>query len=215
MSIITKALEWKTIDRVFNEWPSGPWDDEPDKAQWQDQATGFACLAVRSSHSGHWCGYVGVPQSHPTFGKNYDDVDVQVHGGLTFSAQCNDHSRSHWKEWREKISLEKFAEEARQYPKGDSARWIRTWAPCLDNYDLFVSQCQASAICHITDSSEDVIWWLGFDCAHSGDLSPSDYQRPDYVQKVSTAPWPTSYKSLAYVKNECSKLASQLAQMVV
>ena len=32
------------------------------------------------------CGYAGVPENHPAAGHSYDDVCVQAHGGLTFSA---------------------------------------------------------------------------------------------------------------------------------
>lgn len=34
-------------------------------------------------------GYVAVPKDHPFFGKDYDDVDVEVHGGLTFACPGN------------------------------------------------------------------------------------------------------------------------------
>lgn len=30
-------------------------------------------------------GYVKVPKDHPDYGKSYEDVDVDVHGGLTYS----------------------------------------------------------------------------------------------------------------------------------
>lgn len=29
-------------------------------------------------------GYVQIPQGHPWFGLDYDDIDVEVHGGLTY-----------------------------------------------------------------------------------------------------------------------------------
>lgn len=32
-----------------------------------------------------YCGYVGIPTNHPFFEKNYDEIDISVHGGLTFS----------------------------------------------------------------------------------------------------------------------------------
>lgn len=72
---------------VFGE---GPWLDEPDKVQWQNKKTGLPCLAIRHQGLGHWCGYVGVPEGHPAFGKRYDDVDVSVHGGLTFADSCRE-----------------------------------------------------------------------------------------------------------------------------
>lgn len=34
---------------------------------------------------GHRCGYVAVPHEHPAYGKGYDDVDVEAHGGLTYA----------------------------------------------------------------------------------------------------------------------------------
>ena len=83
-----KTIEYTTIDRGEQGWPSGPWDGEPDKVQWPDPETGLPCLAVRHSTSGHWCGYVGVDESHPLHGEEYGAPDVDVHGGLTFSGSC-------------------------------------------------------------------------------------------------------------------------------
>lgn len=68
--------------------PPGPWQDEPDKVQWVDEATGLDCLIVRNPVMGNLCGYVGVPEGHPEFGKGYDDVPVNVHGGLTYADGC-------------------------------------------------------------------------------------------------------------------------------
>ena len=31
------------------------------------------------------CGYVGLPKGHKYVGKHYDELDLDVHGGLTFS----------------------------------------------------------------------------------------------------------------------------------
>jgi len=83
-----KTLEWTTIDK--SAWGPGAWQDEPDKRQWQDAATGLPCLMVRNQRTGNWCGYVGVPEGHPYYGKDYDSVDVDVHGGLTFADKCAD-----------------------------------------------------------------------------------------------------------------------------
>jgi len=79
---------WTTADK--SSWGPGPWQDEPDKEQWADETTGFACLLKRSTHSGSLCGYVGVPEGHPWHGKNWDDVDADVHGGLTYSGLCQE-----------------------------------------------------------------------------------------------------------------------------
>lgn len=34
---------------------------------------------------GHFCAYVKIPKGHPYYGKAYDDINLNVHGGLTFS----------------------------------------------------------------------------------------------------------------------------------
>lgn len=82
-----ETREYRTLDR--SRWSPGPWDSEPDKIQWQDEATGLPCMVRRSPHMGFWCGYVGVPEGHPAFGQGYDDVTVEVHGGLTFAEKCS------------------------------------------------------------------------------------------------------------------------------
>jgi hypothetical protein len=137
----------------------GPWDAEPDKAQWTDPDTGLPCLAVRHRTSGHWCGYVGVSSEHPRHGVSYDEMyDLNVHGGPTFSGPCD------------------------------------------------LSDDEREGICHVSDEGElDDVWWVGFDCAHGGDLSPGMIQ---YGSMFSSG----TYRSLEYVKAECALLASQLAE---
>jgi hypothetical protein len=47
--------------------------------------SGLECM-TQLSPVGIPCGYVAVPESHPDYGKHYDDMeDIEVHGGLTFS----------------------------------------------------------------------------------------------------------------------------------
>jgi hypothetical protein len=35
---------------------------------------------------GHLCGYVKVPKDHPYFGKEYDLMNIDCHGGLTYAS---------------------------------------------------------------------------------------------------------------------------------
>jgi hypothetical protein len=79
--------EYTTIDK--SAWGDGPWQAEPDKVQWRDEATGLPCLAKRGNpHFGNWCGYVGVPEAHPLF--KTDGEGLVVHGGITFTGTCDD-----------------------------------------------------------------------------------------------------------------------------
>ena len=75
---------WHTEDKT--DWLAGPWQEEPDKAQWIT-AAGLDGLIVRGP-MGALCGYVGVPPSHPAFKVDFETVDVAVHGGLTFANMC-------------------------------------------------------------------------------------------------------------------------------
>jgi hypothetical protein len=82
-----ETREYRTTDKT--EWGDGPWLTEPDKIQWKDEATGLPCLIVRNVRvTGALCGYVGVAEGHPDFEKGYNDVAVEVHGGLTFADFC-------------------------------------------------------------------------------------------------------------------------------
>lgn len=160
-----KAMEWTFRDK--SDWGNGPWQTEPDKAQWIDESTGLPCLMVRGP-SGALCGYVGVSSGHPAFEKHYDSVLVDTHWGLTFSSHCQeDHEHG---------------------------------------------------VCHRVEAGEDDnVWWLGFDCAHSGDLCPAhskynkDFERrhPRFAGMSDR----DEYRSVDFVRNEVRKLAAQLRDL--
>ena len=67
-------------------WPNGQWDEEPqDFVAWNSPKTGYRCWLRRDS-LGYWCGYVGVPMSHPLSGMGlYDVPALVVHGGVSYS----------------------------------------------------------------------------------------------------------------------------------
>jgi hypothetical protein len=67
----------------------GEWKKEPNRLNWKH--AGLDCMLVRHPTLLHWCGYVGLPANHPDFGKDYDSVPVDVHGGLTYAKACDGH----------------------------------------------------------------------------------------------------------------------------
>lgn len=71
-------------------WGDGPWQREVDKVVFTDEATGLPCLIKRSHLSGSLCGYVGVAEGHPWFGRSAGEVDAEVHGGLTYADFCQE-----------------------------------------------------------------------------------------------------------------------------
>lgn len=64
---------------VEREWPP----EDSTLKQWV--ASGLEC-AVAQGYS--LCGYAKVPTGHPCENLDYDDVDVKVHGGLTFRCKA-------------------------------------------------------------------------------------------------------------------------------
>ena len=168
-TLAMETIEFRIVDKTG--WGDGPWQAEPDKRQWQDKATGLPCLIVRNP-IGALCGYVGVPAGHPVHGKGYDDVDVGVHGGLTFADRCHEGAEEH-------------------------------------------------SICHKPAPGEsDDVWWLGFDCAHAGDLSPQHAATmreirvmPEFRRLPSPYMRDDTYKDIAYVEGEVQRLAAQLAAL--
>ena len=84
---------WRTLTDKKEKWGAGEWNHEPDKAQWINLDAKLDCLIVRN-HMGALCGYVGVPKKHPFYQKSYSqvfetpDVEIRVHGGLTFNGLC-------------------------------------------------------------------------------------------------------------------------------
>lgn len=130
----------------------GEWKNELHRIEFKH--VGLSCMMVRNFTFGHWCGYVGVPPGHPAHGKAYADLDVHIHGGITYANGC----------------------------------------------DHF--------ICHKPDFGEpDELYWIGFDCAHFGDVSPF------YPYKMGSDPKLLSYKNEQFVIRETKRLAEQLAEM--
>jgi len=137
----------------------GAWDAEPNRMEWEHQ--GLQCLLVRHEHSLHWCGYVGIPPSHPLFGKTYGEVGnlLDAHGEVNFSNEC------------------------------------------------------AGVVCHIPKEGDvDDLWWFGFDCGHTWDLSPTwlDSSVSDSLRRLLKD---KTYRDTAFARAHVSSLAEQLAKI--
>lgn len=72
----------------------------------------------------------------------------------------------------------------------------------------FAARChpqedEARGICHPKEgAANETVWWLGFDCAHAGDVCPK-YKPYSYCYGA--------YRYFDYVKREVTQLAAQLA----
>ena len=136
-----QTIEYRdVVDKT--EWGPGPWQDEPDKKQWQDAATALPCLIVRGP-SGSLCGYVGLPASHRYYGSEYDHVEVDVHWAEADSVDAIRRRTSRAKLLREAAAALSRAEAEREFRgtriavalfamrRGDSDKAIAVLEACL------------------------------------------------------------------------------------
>ena len=77
-------------------------------------------------------------------------------------------------------------------------------------------------ICHSGDVANKCVWWLGFDCSHSDDISPAYFNffkerglQPDGVsieshRLLNSGEWRT-YKNIDYVIKEVESLATKVS----
>jgi len=59
---------------------------EPDREEFDH--LGFKCAVIRMSRHGHFCGYVGLDETHPWYGLGEPQMrrlKLAVHGGITFA----------------------------------------------------------------------------------------------------------------------------------
>lgn len=175
------SWQWKTISPFFS---------EPDFEA--GCAYGLHYWMQRNSMKA-WCGYVGIPKSHPWFGLSYgDEVYVPNRGELQFSEIGS--------------PIAYLIEVLKPAPKAD-----------MVNIDVLLD-----AHGGITWSGDhkprhypDGLWWFGFDCSHAWDTSPQDMIRA-FVDPYDS-PWrlrgDSVYRDHKYVRSQCFKLASQLSDI--
>ena len=91
----------------------------------------------------------------------------------------------------------------------------------------YANHCAEDAgICHKAEPGEpDNVWWLGFDCAHGGDITPK-HDDPESESNLrmrerhpdmqwGNFPWKKNsvYRDIDYVRRETESLAEQLREL--
>lgn len=102
-------------------------------------------------------------------------------------------------------------------PKPDG--YEEGWYPDVHGGLTFSGFCREeekeTGICHVPGPGEpDRVWWLGFDCAHAGDMTGMKWQaeNPEVYAKLKEATrriCTDTYRTLEYVKGEVELLAAQ------
>lgn len=124
--------------------------------------------------SGALCGYIGVLPPHPWHGKDY--------GGCALPEPCDDYWCDHSVSSRVSVHGGLTFASACQHGEDESR-----------------------GVCHVPlNGRSDSVWWLGFDCAHYGDVTPqTDAAYP------RSRDYGAAYRTVSYVVDEVRSLASQ------
>jgi hypothetical protein len=122
-----------------------PWEKEPNELVWE--AHGFHCRLARGP-MGHWCGYVGVDENHPLYGKGYgESLDV----------------------------LKPLQEQRLKEPLGETPS-LAVMMSILTGGEFNTSMDMVfnvhGGVTFAGKYPKENLWLIGFDCAHSGDLCP-------------------------------------------
>jgi len=163
----------------------GLWENEPDK--FDGEHCGYK-TAMRRGPMGGWCGYVGIPESHPWFGKHYSDkvkvpqevierpLDIDKVGAINLFC-----------------ALGRGDEDAKE-----------GWMDMVLAIDVHGGLTFSDACC--PKGGPEGLWWLGFDCGHAGDLVPGMLDKyPEWYRGGDDV-----YRHAEYVKGEVESMAEQL-----
>lgn len=72
------------LNRTFEECKK----DKVGTIYYDNEHYGFRVVVLRGGFS--LCAYIGLPHNHPLAGKGYDDIKLNVHGGLTYASSSSE-----------------------------------------------------------------------------------------------------------------------------
>jgi hypothetical protein len=96
---------------------------------------------------GHRCGYVTVPDGHPCAGKDYDELDVEVHGGLTFGAGAKfGFDCAHFYDAKDpELMSDEYRKIYERWPRFDEGGTVRTLEFCVAECERLAAQLKELA----------------------------------------------------------------------
>lgn len=158
---------------------------EADKVAWRDPGSGYDCIMHRDTVGGFLSGFVGVPRDHPLWGWEHEavpvDFGIEVHGGLSYSAICQDGPSP----------LRRLIREAHRICHVRADR-PAAYEPLRQAGD------------HRVDDAH--VWWFGFSCNQAYDVVPANTRGSGYL----SAEVGGEYRDDGYVVREVTNLAAQL-----
>ena len=103
---------------------------------------------VKIMPQGHRCGYVTLPDGHPCNGKDYNDLAIQVHcgltygGGATFGFDC-----AHYCDKPDmNLMSESFKQAYEKFGKPEYVCYLdHSYFPTVKTLDFCIEQCESMA----------------------------------------------------------------------
>ena len=146
--------------------------------QWVTDA-GYKAVCILI-HDMHRCGYVGIPKDHPLYGKDYGD-----------NCECL------IEPMKKLMNSDEPIDKRGVIPLVCAAGSDKV---CMDIFfDVHGSITYCGGLDDYPIKNPDKLWFVGFDCGHSGDGSLSSH-----------AFFGGDIRSMEYVVQECESLARQL-----
>jgi len=155
--------------------------DEPNSKEWV--AHGLDCHLIRNKVSKVWCGYVGLPEGHAWYGKEYSElvsvpdeiinrsVDMDKVGAINMFCAGLKNSEESLKAGLLEMCLAIDVHGGITYSRKGAGGYLA-----------------------------EGLWWLGFDCGHAGDLSA-----------YSIMGFKDTYRNEKFATDEAEGMAKQLA----
>ena len=154
----------------------------------------FHCVIVEHPRMGHLCGYVGVPPEHPFFGKG--------------------HSQCLWDCDGTELKLELARQHGLRYYE---CVWVRD-PEAEDVHPSIEREVSVHGGITYTGTGKSFVavtgfkhthWYIGFDCAHLGDMVPG-------MQALGLSfGLDETYKDEQYVTDQLDKLERQVRSYVL
>lgn len=178
------------IDRTG--WPPGPWDQEADNAAW-DLPNGLHAV-IRRNPMGGWCGYVGVPPSHPWHKHSYNDKAKPDKALLNRRVDVNE------------LSVISLFCASMSDDKPDRTGLRMDLAVRVHGGVTFAGRIPPEHQGRVDH------WYFGFDCAHAGDSLPG------LLQHLSNSYWDiverhNVYRNESFVRSETAHLSEELLNL--
>jgi hypothetical protein len=96
----------------------------------------------------------------------------------------------------------------------DTNFYMKTYNDIEDKYGEDINVHGGLTFSNFWDNKDDPRWYIGFDCAHAGDMCPGSYQKyPNiYINKFRTLEY-ENYRDMTYVTKECKNLVDQIIEI--